>query len=109
MRGNAKYKEFLEKTKPIIQSQMQEWSGRLSEKGLVFPISSATLSLRLYWKDRYIRDTVNVQQTIQDVLVDCGVVVNDDYKCLNPIFSESECYYEEIINNIAFISLSFKL
>lgn len=109
MRGNAKYKEFLEKTKPVIQSQMQEWSGRLSEKGLVFPLSSATLSLRLYWKDRYIRDTVNVQQTIQDILVDCGVVVNDDYKSLNPIFSESECYYEEIVNNIAFISLSFKL
>lgn len=109
MRGNAKYNDFLQKVKPIIQSQMRAWSIRLSDKGLTFPIPSATLSLRFYWKDRYIRDTVNVQQTMQDVLVDCGVVANDDYKSLNPIFSESECYYEEIIYNIAFISISFKL
>jgi hypothetical protein len=109
MRGNAKYKEFVEKMKPILAYQMQVWSNRLQEKGLYFPIKKSTLNIRFHWKDRYIRDTVNAQQTVQDLLVDCGVVVDDDYNTLNPIYSESECYYEEIINNIVFISLSFKL
>lgn len=109
MRGNTAYNEFREKVKPVLHAQMLEWSNRLREKGLVFPIPKATMSLRLYFKDRYIRDTVNIQQTIQDILVDSGVIANDDYNSINPIHSASACFYEEIIYNIAFISLSFRL
>ena len=109
MRGNVPYIEFLAKVKPIIIEEMQEWSARLSNKGLIFPIPKAAMSLRLYFKDRYITDTVNKQQTIQDLLVHCGVISNDDYKSLNPIHSASASYYEEIIYDISFVSLSFRL
>lgn len=109
MRGNAEYLEFLKKCKPIIQEQMKVWSSRLGDKGLIFPISEATMTLKLHFKNRYITDTVNKQQTIQDVLVDCGLLANDDYKSLNPITSKSACYYEEIIYDIAFISLTVNL
>lgn len=109
VRGNQQYKDFVEKVKPIIHAQMLEWSDRLQKKGLIFPLSSATMSLRLYFKDRYVQDTVNKQQTIQDLLQACGVICNDDYNTINPIHSASACYYEELIHNIAFISLSFKL
>ncbi len=109
MRGNVQYQEFLKKTKPILHAQMAEWSERLYEKGLIFPIKKASMSLRLYFKDRYVTDTVNKQQTIQDVLIDAGVIANDDYKSLNPIQSASACYYEELVHDIAFVSLSFRL
>lgn len=109
MRGNLPYIEFLKKIKPEIIKQMQEWSGRLADKGLIFPIPKASMSLRLYFKNRYITDTVNKQQTIQDLLVHCGVIANDDYKSLNPIHSASASFYEEIIYDISFISLSFRL
>ncbi len=109
MRGNAAYIEFLKLVKPVVHEQMKFWARRLQDKGLTFPLPKSTMTLRLYFKDRYIRDTVNSQQTIQDALVECGVLSNDDYNTVNPIYSESECYYEEIIYNIAFISLSFKL
>ena len=109
MRGNAEYIHFLNKTKPIIVAQMQEWSARLRDKGLIFPIDKATLSLRFYFNNRYITDTVNKQQTIQDLLVECGVIADDDYDSLNPIHSASACYVDELIYSIAFISLSFKL
>lgn len=109
MRGNAEYIHFVNKTKPIILEQMQEWSRRLRDKGLIFPLDKATLSLRLYFNNRYVTDTVNKQQTIQDLLVECKVIADDDYDSLNPIHSASACYYEELIYSIAFISLSFKL
>lgn len=109
MRGNAAYKEFIEKIKPAVHAQSAYWFERLSNKGLIFPLPKATLSLRLYFKDRYVTDTVNKQQTIQDILIDCGIIKNDDYKSLNPIHSASACYYEELIHDIAFISLSFRL
>ena len=109
MRGNTQYLQFLKEIKPIIRLQMDEWRERLSHKNLIFPISKATASFRFYFKDRYITDTVNKQQTIQDILVDCGVIANDDYKTLNPIKSESACFYEEIIYDIVFVSLTFNL
>lgn len=109
MRGNAEYIAFLNKTKPIIQEQMLVWSNRLRDKGLIFPLSKAALSLRFYFNNRYVTDTVNKQQTVQDLLVESGVVVDDDYDTLNPIYSASACYVDELVHSIAFISLSFRL
>lgn len=108
MRGNAEYISFLEKVKPLLQHQCAYWSERLFSKGVIFPLQKATMTLKLYFKDRYVTDTVNKQQTIQDVLKSCGIIANDDYKTLNPIHSASACYYEEIVKDISFISLSFK-
>jgi hypothetical protein len=106
---NFKYLTFVEAQKPVIQAQAAEWSERLGKKGLIFPLPKAAMSLRLYFKDRYVTDTVNKQQTIQDLLIACGVIANDDYKSLNPISSASACYYQELIHDIAFVSLSFQL
>lgn len=109
MRGNAQYLEFLKKQQPVILAQMQEWSKRLSEKGLIFPLPKCTVSVKLYIKDRYRRDTLNAMQTISDLLVDAGVLVDDDDLHLNPVKGASARYYEELVNNIAFISISFRL
>jgi hypothetical protein len=109
MRGNVKYKEFLAAQKPEMIKQMQFWSEKLADKGIVFPISKSTLSLKFYFKDRYTRDTCNFQQSVQDLLVDCGVIVDDNYNSLNPITSASASYAEELIYNIASIVLTFNI
>ena len=109
MRGNKDYKDFLDKVRPILQEQSAYWVKQLAHKNLTFPLQKSTLSLRLYFKDRYVTDTVNKQQTIQDVLQDCCIIQNDDYKSLNPIHSASANYYEEIVKDIAAITLTFKL
>lgn len=108
MRGNIEYLTFLEKVKPVLHEQSGYWADRLKDKNVIFPLKKATMTLKFYFKDRYVADTVNKQQTIQDVLKHCGIIANDDYKTLNPIHSSSACYYEEIIKDISFISLSFK-
>ena len=109
MRGNAKYLEFLKKYNPVILEQMQWWSNRLSSKGLIFPLSKSSCSIRLYIKDRYRRDTLNAMQTISDLLVDSGAIVDDDDLHFNPVYGKSAKYYEELVENISLISLSFKL
>lgn len=109
MRPNMAYLKYLEEVRPVLHAQSGWWMGRLASKGLTFPLKKATLTLRLYFKGRYMTDTVNKQQTIQDILKECKIIANDDYKTLNPINSASACYYEELIHDIAFISLSFKL
>lgn len=109
MRGNDQYKEFLEAQRPIIEAQRQVWVERLQDKGLIFPLSSASLNIRFYFSQRYRQDSVNKQQSIQDLLKDCYIIQDDDYTCINPITAEADCYYEEIKENLTFVSLSFRL
>lgn len=107
--GNKEYKEFLQKFKPIIQAQAAHWSERLCEKGLIFPLPKATCTIRLYFKDNYISDNGNKQETIHDLLKEAGVITDDNRRCFNPIKTESAEYYQQLAANIAFISLSFRL
>ena len=109
VRPNQAYIDFVKLQKPEIQKQMASWSASLQDKGLVFPLTKATMTLRFYFSARYVQDTVNKQQSIQDLLQECGVIMNDDYLTLNPIHSASACYYEEIVESLSWISLSFKL
>lgn len=107
--ANEFYSKFLSDTKPLIIEQMQDWSGRFKDRGLIFPINKATLSLQLFFKGQYITDTINKLQTLQDLLVDCGVISDDNYKVLNPIHAESACYYEEILKDISKITLTINI
>ncbi len=108
VRPNVEYIEWVKKMKPVLHEQSSWWAKKLEGTGLIFPLKKSTMSLRLYFKDRYVTDTVNKQQSIQDLLIAAGIIANDDYKTLNPIHSASACYYEEVIYDIAFISLSFR-
>ena len=107
--SNKQYLAFVQEQKPVLMQQMIFWSDRLRDRGLVFPLSSAAMSIRFYFKSKHIQDTVNKQQSVQDLLIEAGVVSNDDYRTLNPVVSASQCYFEEITDTIAFVSLSFRL
>jgi hypothetical protein len=109
MRGNDAYRAFLEAQKPVMEAQRAVWLARLQEKGLVFPISAAALNIRFYFAQRYRQDSVNKQQSVQDLLKDCMIIADDDYTTLNPITAEADCYHEEIAHNLTVVSLTFQL
>jgi hypothetical protein len=109
MVGNIDYRRFLERFKPVIRGQMDVWEARLGEKGLKFPLRKVALSMRLYFADQYITDTLNKQQSVHDLLVECGVIVDDDRLTVNPYKGESMSCFQKIKENICFISLSFKI
>ena len=107
--GNKLYTECKKTFLPVLAQQKAIWEQRLAEKGLKFPLKRASLTLRFYFKDRYITDTVNKQQTVQDLLVEAGIIANDDYKTINPITAESGCYKDWITKDIALIRFSCQL
>lgn len=104
--GNKLYSECKKQFLPELEAQKKVWEDRLGEKGVKFPLKKASMTVRFYFKDRYLTDTVNKQQTVQDLLVEAGIIANDDYKTLNPIHAESGCYKDKIRENIALVRLS---
>jgi len=109
VRGNKEYQQWVKLQKPILLKQMNTWSERLAKKGLIFPLEKATMSVRFYFNNNYITDTINKAQSVQDLLVDCKIVKDDNYNVLNPIYYASANYKDELIDSICFISISFKL
>ena len=108
VRGNKEYQSWVKEQKPILLDQMNTWTDRLQSKGLVFPIQKATMSVRFYFNNNYTIDTINKSQSVQDLLVDCRIVQDDNYNVLNPIHYASANYKDELIYSICFISISFK-
>jgi hypothetical protein len=109
MRSNQEYNDFLAAQKPYIEAQRNVWLKRLQDKGLTFPIPRAAMNVRFYFAQQYRQDSVNKQQSIQDLLKDCLIITDDDYTCLNPITCEADCFYGEISANLTFVSLTFKI
>lgn len=109
VRGNREYQQWVKEQKPIMLKQMNEWSKRLSSKGLVFPLTKATMSVRFYFNNNYSIDSINKGQSVQDLLVDCNVIQDDNYNVLNPIHYASANYKDELIYSICFVSISFKI
>lgn len=109
MIGNLEYNGFLKRFKPVIQEQMKAQERKMAEKGLKFPLIEARMTIRFYFADRYITDTVNKQQSIQDLLVDSGAIKNDDYATVNPIHAASANYFGELRENVCMIILYCKV
>lgn len=108
VRGNVEYQKWVLTQKPIMLEQMHTWVKRLASKGLVFPLQNCTISTRFYHNNNYSIDTLNKAQSVQDLLVDCKIIQDDNYNVLNPIHYASANYKDELIYSICFISLSFK-
>jgi len=109
VRGNKEYQAWVKEQKPIILEQMKTWVDRLQSKGLTFPIQKATMSVRFYFNNNYITDTINKAQSVHDLLVDCRIVQDDNYNVLNPVHYASANYKDELIYSLCFISISFKI
>ena len=103
--GNKEYAGCQKKFLPVLAEQKKVWEERLAKKGIKFPLNKAAMSLRFYFNSRAITDTVNKQQTIQDLLQDAGIIANDNYRVLNPITAASGCYKDKIKDNITVIRL----
>lgn len=109
VRGNQEYQEWVREQKPILLKQMHFWRERLADKGLIFPIEHATMSVRFYFNNNYITDTVNKAQSVQDLLVDAKIIQDDNYNALNPVHYASANYKDELIHSLCLITLFFKI
>jgi len=92
--------------KQQITYQANEWRRIFASKGLCYPLCVAQVSIKHYWADEYQRDNSNREQTIHDILVEAGILADDNYKCLFRNVSEAQCYKDEILDHITLIHIT---
>lgn len=106
--GNPQYRACVKRYVPIIQEQMEYWKPLLIEYGVKFPLQEAVFNVKLGFKDRRKTDTINKIQTIHDLLVTAGAILDDDYAVLNPVRGYSKSFPQRLMENISFISLTIE-
>lgn len=97
-------KEWEDKAITTLHEQCQ--SHKKSYKTLTFPIHSCQLNIVHYWADDRDRDNSNRAETIYDILVRGGLIIDDGYKCMHKNVSEAACYNGEILQHITQIYIT---
>jgi hypothetical protein len=106
IRNSGKYLEWVEEQKPIVQEQAKTWHEKYKRFGLQFPLNDATISVYHYWGDNMERDLTNKLDSITDLMVSAGIIVNDSWQFLKKIHSESENYSGEVNQTITRIDIT---
>lgn len=106
IRNSGTYLEWVEAQKPVVQDQAKLWHERYKRFGVEFPLNNVSISVYHYWSDETERDLTNKMDSITDLLVAAGVILNDNWQILRKITSESECYKGQVKDTITRIDVT---
>jgi Holliday junction resolvase RusA-like endonuclease len=82
---------------PIPSIQHEKWdkahiqvfrnaANSMAEQGFSLPITRAKIKVLFYFADSRDRDLSNKFETIADIMVDAGILADDRYKVLKPVY-----------------------
>lgn len=107
IRNSKKYTDWLELAKIELVKQAGAELTRYEKHGLVYPLSGVTVKVYHYWADNKERDLTNKLDTINDLLVSCGIIANDNWQVLGKIESSGDLYRGEILAQITTIDVTW--
>ncbi len=106
IRSSQRYQKWEDKCREDLVKQAARWKVSYESKGLLFPITKATISIYHYWADPKSRDNSNKAESIHDTLVACGILSNDDHKCLYKTAAEAGLYKGEINHHLTVFTIT---
>jgi CRISPR/Cas system CSM-associated protein Csm2 small subunit len=106
IQNSKKFRDWEEAAKATCITQAAYWHDVFKAHGLAFPITRCSITIYHYWKDRIARDNSNKAESIHDMLVAAGIILDDQYGCLVRTSSEAGCYKDEITDHITLVNVT---
>lgn len=106
VRNSKKYIDWRDEQKPILQEQAKVWHEKYKRFGFQYPLNRVSIKVYHYWDDNMERDLTNKLDSITDLLVDSGIILNDNWQVLRQIHSEGENYHQQILQTITRIDIT---
>src|SRR5262245_25093041 len=92
IRNSKKYNDWVEAQRPVISTQAQAEMKRYAKHGLIYPLTNVSVKVYHYWSTNQERDLTNKLDTLNDLFVACGIVLDDRWQTIGKIESDCECY-----------------
>jgi Holliday junction resolvase RusA-like endonuclease len=103
---NSRHQKWHLRASESIIAQRDKQQAQIALKGLIFPLSNCSVSIYHYKMDRKRRDLGNRLMSIEDLLVDCHVIIDDSDEVLAPILLDGDKYIDEITKHCTVIHLT---
>jgi hypothetical protein len=106
IRGSKKYLEWLDDITPTINEQKKFWEDKYRIK---YPLEFVSIKTYYFFADRTARDFINKDESVYDMLVQKGIIADDNYGVLYKTASDGGCYKGEINDHICTIDITLAL
>lgn len=106
IRGSERYLEWCESITDKINEQAHFWSKKYD---LVYPLDNVSVKTTYYFHDNTTLDLSNKNESIYDMLVKKGIIVDDNYKVMYKTSSEGYCCKGEINENICIVDITYMI
>jgi len=106
VRGSKKYLEWLDAIQEELQPQIKFWRDKYN---LVYPLNYVSIKTYYYFADSTARDLISKDESIYDMLVTKGVIIDDNYSVLYKTSSHGGCYKGEINDHIVTIDITLAI
>jgi hypothetical protein len=101
-----RFQKWHKKSLEDIKRQRDDWTRHVHARGLTWPLAGCSISVYHYWKDDRIRDNSNKLESIQDLLVDAGILVDDAWQHLSPVVTDADSYIGELRDHTTVINIT---
>lgn len=109
IRGSQKYKDWVEIVKPTIYSQNEFWAKKYNLADGSFPLNNVSIKCTYYFADNTQLDLINKDESVFDMLVKLGIILDDNYGVLYKTCSEGYCCKGEINENICVVDITYMM
>ena len=109
VKNSKAYEEWELEAVETLKGQLAKNLPTAQRKGLVFPLSKATVCVKFYWKGKYRRDNSNKSEGLHDALVKAHILLDDSDKVMPDTSQGARDYSEEVTESMAVIYVTVPL
>lgn len=103
------YERWEQEAVDIFKAQLAKKQPTAAKKGIIFPVSHASIVTKYYWKGKYRRDNSNKVEGIMDALVKAKVIMDDSDRVVRDTSQKARDYSDEILESIIMIYVTIPI
>ena len=93
----------------VLKIQLASQQPSAAKRGVIFPVTSAMITTKYYWKGKYRRDNSNKVEGIMDALVKANIIADDSDRVVRDTTQKARDYSDEVLESIVMIYVTIPI
>ena len=106
IRGSERYVKWCEMIIPIINEQSKFWCEKYD---IILPLDNVSVKCTYYFADNTTLDIQNKSESVYDMLVKAGILLDDNYGVMYKQTNEGYNCKGEIVENICVVDVTYMI
>lgn len=106
LRGSERYLKWCEDITVVVNDQAQFWAKKYD---LIYPLDNVTIKCTYYFADTRVLDLISKDESVYDMLVKKGILLDDNYGVIHKTTSEGYCCKGEIVENVCVVDVTYMI